>query len=111
MAPESVDPRKPAQRFSHESAEFLRQLVHGERVRLACEPAGAKIDRYGRTLAYLYLEELFVNREIIAKGYGFAYTEYPIAYMEEFRVAGLQRVLRQGAIRLGRSLRAALAPW
>jgi micrococcal nuclease len=26
-APESVDPRKPVERFAHESAAFLRQLV------------------------------------------------------------------------------------
>jgi endonuclease YncB( thermonuclease family) len=34
-APESVDPRKPVQRFGHESADFLRRLVEGKRVRLA----------------------------------------------------------------------------
>jgi hypothetical protein len=28
-----------------------------------------------------------VNREIVAKGYGLAYTKYPFAYMEEFRAA------------------------
>jgi micrococcal nuclease len=34
-APESVDPRKPVERFAHESAAFLRQLVEGKAVRLA----------------------------------------------------------------------------
>jgi micrococcal nuclease len=52
-APESVDPRKPVERFARESATFLSQLVEGKRVRLAYEPAGARIDRYGRTLACL----------------------------------------------------------
>jgi micrococcal nuclease len=28
-APESVDPRKPVERFGHESADFLRRLVGG----------------------------------------------------------------------------------
>jgi micrococcal nuclease len=55
-APESADPRKPVQRFAHESAAFLRQLVEGKTVRLAHEPAGARLDKYGRVLAYLYLE-------------------------------------------------------
>jgi endonuclease YncB( thermonuclease family) len=55
-APELVAPRRPVQRFGHESADFLRRLVEGKRVRLAYEPAGARIDRYGRTLAYLYPE-------------------------------------------------------
>src|SRR5262249_49971554 len=51
-APESVDPRKPVERFARESADFLRGLVEGKRVRLAYEPAGARVDKYGRTLAY-----------------------------------------------------------
>ena len=43
-------------------------------MRLAYEPAGAQMDKYGRLLAYLYLEPggTFVNREIVAKGFGFA---------------------------------------
>jgi micrococcal nuclease len=87
--PESVDPRKPVERFASESAAFLRQLVEGKRVRLAYEPAGARVDKYGRTLAYLYLEPggLFVNREIVAKGFGHAYTAYPFAYLDDFRQA------------------------
>jgi hypothetical protein len=45
------------------------------------------VDKYGRTLAYLYLEPggVFVNREIVAKGFGHAYTVYPFRYMDDFR--------------------------
>jgi hypothetical protein len=59
-------------------------------VRLAYEPAGARADKYGRLLAYLYLEPggLFVNREIVARGFGHAYTEYPFQFMDEFRAVG-----------------------
>src|SRR5262249_23686106 len=88
-APESVDPRKPVERFAHESVAFLRQLVEGKTVRLAYEPAGARVDKYGRVLAYLYLEPggRFVNRALVAKGYAFAYVKYPFAHMEDFRAA------------------------
>jgi hypothetical protein len=69
-APESVDPSKPVERFARESAAFLRRLVEGKRVRLAYEPAGARLDKYGRKPAYPYLEPggLLVNREIVAQG-------------------------------------------
>jgi micrococcal nuclease len=99
-APESVDPRKPVERFARESAAFLRGLVEGRTVRLAYEPAGARIDRYGRTLAYLYLEPggLFVNREIVAKGYAFAYVQYPFQYMDHFRQA--ERAARENSLGL-----------
>jgi micrococcal nuclease len=88
-ARELVDPRKPVERFGHESAVFLGHFVEGKRVRLAYEPAGARIDRYGRTLAYLHVEPggPFVNREIIARGYGHAYVKYPFRHMDDFRAA------------------------
>jgi micrococcal nuclease len=109
-APESVDPRKPVERFARESAAFLRRLVEGKRVRLVGEPAGARIDRYGRTLAYLYLEPggLFVNRELVARGYAFAYVQYPFQFMDDFRAA--ERSAREQGLGLWRPDRPAAAP-
>jgi hypothetical protein len=48
-----------------------------------------RLDRYGRTLAYLYLKPagLFVNHEIVAYGFGHAYVKYPFRFMEDFRAA------------------------
>ncbi len=65
--PESIDPRKPIERFAHEASAFVRGLVDGKMVRVEYEPAGGRLDKYGRLLAYLYLEpgERMVNREII----------------------------------------------
>jgi micrococcal nuclease len=98
--PESVDPRKPVQRFGHEAAEFLRGLIDGKTVRLAYEPAGARVDKYGRLLAYLYREPdgLFINREIVAQGFGFAYVKYPFAHMDDFRAA--ERAARENGLGL-----------
>jgi micrococcal nuclease len=37
-------------------------------------------------LAYVFLEDgTLLNAEIINRGYGFAYTSFPFAQMEEFR--------------------------
>ena len=36
---------------------------------------------------------LFVNREIVAKGYGFAYVKYPFQFMDDFRAA--ERLARE----------------
>jgi len=44
------------------------------------------LDRFGRTLAYVYLEDgTFLNAESIRQGYGFAYTRFPLKWLEEFR--------------------------
>jgi hypothetical protein len=60
-------------------------------VRVAYDPGRSRIDRYGQTLAYLYLEPggLFVNREIIVRGYGYAYVKYPFQFMDDFRAVEL----------------------
>ena len=82
--PETVDPRRPVQFFGREASAFTRRMVEGRRVRLEYDQE--RTDRYGRTLAYVWLEDgTHVNAEIIRQGYGFAYTSFPFRYMEDFR--------------------------
>jgi len=48
-------------------------------------PIGHK-DRFGRILAYVFLEDgTFLNTEIIKQGYGHAYTRFPFKYLDYFR--------------------------
>ena len=94
------------------STQFTKRLIDGKRVRL--EYGWERKDKYGRTLAYVYLPvicpeeiagyssfklvhgfdglhfqphdaEIFINKVIIQEGYGHAYTRFPFKYMEEFR--------------------------
>lgn len=82
--PETVHPTKLVEYFGKEASEFTRKMVRGKLVRL--EYDFQRRDRYGRLLAYVYLEDgTFLNAEIIKQVYGFAYTKYPFRYMEEFR--------------------------
>ena len=82
--PETKDPRKPVQYFGKEATAFTQRLVEGQRVRLAYDQQHQ--DKYGRTLADVYLEDgTFVNAEIIKQGYGFAYTRFPCTDLEQFR--------------------------
>jgi micrococcal nuclease len=85
--PETVDPRKPVQEFGVEAAFHVRSMLEGRQVRLEYDQQ--RLDKYGRTLAYLYLVEdgTFVNLEIIRQGYGHAYLNYPFRQMELFREA------------------------
>jgi len=92
--PESVHPRKPVERFALEASAFVRQRASGKRVRMTGEPGTPNRDRYGRLLRYVYLDDgVLLNSEIIALGYGFAYTKYPFGRMEEFRA--LERQARE----------------
>jgi micrococcal nuclease len=91
--PETVDPRRPVQYFGREASDFTRQLATGKPVRLEFDRD--RTDRYGRTLAYVYLqpEDLLLNAEIIRLGYGFAYTVFPFRMMDLFRT--LEREARE----------------
>ena len=82
--PETKDPRKPVEYFGEEASDFTKNLLEGKMLRLEFDQT--KIDRYGRTLAYVFLEDnTFINAEIVKQGFGFAYTKYPFKYMEDFR--------------------------
>jgi micrococcal nuclease len=87
--PETVDPRRPVQRFGKEASDFAHRLLNGKRVRV--EYDWNRKDKYNRTLAYVYLEDgTLVNSEIIRQGYGVAYTRYPFKFLSEFRAVERQ---------------------
>ena len=90
--PETVDPRRPVEWFGKEASAFTKRMVEGKKVRLEYDQD--RKDRFGRTLAYVYLEDgTFLNAEIVKQGYGHAYTQFPFKYLEEFR--GYERQARE----------------
>ena len=91
--PETKHPQKPVERFGREANDFTARLVEGKPVRLEYDQE--RQDKYGRTLAYVFLEDgTFVNAEIVRQGYGHAYTRFPFRHLEEFR--RLEREAREG---------------
>ena len=90
--PETVDPRRPVERFGKEASDFTKRMAEGKKVRLEYDQD--RRDRFGRTLAYVYLEDgTFLNAEIVKQGYGHAYTQFPFKYLKEFR--GYEREARE----------------
>lgn len=84
--PETVHPMKDVEWFGKEAAKKLRGWVEGKTVCLKMDRDKTQdVDKYGRLLRYLWLENLFVNAELVKQGYAFAYTNYPFQYLEEFR--------------------------
>ena len=87
--PESVDPRKPVQCFAHEASAQAETVLNGQSVYLETDPSQDSVDRYGRTLAYVWTESgrLF-NLDMIAEGYAHEYTyDLPYRYQQIFRTA------------------------
>lgn len=89
--PETHHPTKPAQPFGQEAYEFTRRMVEGKRVELQFD-SGESVDRYGRTLAYVYVEGQFLNEILLRQGLARALTNYPFSseMKARFRAAEAQ---------------------
>lgn len=73
--PEKVSPNVSTQCFADEASRYNQSQVEGKNVRLTQDTSAR--DRYGRLLAYVYLEDgRFLNEELVKKGYAFSST-YP----------------------------------
>ena len=84
--PETVDPRKPVQCFGIEASKKNKELVEGKNVRL--EKDITDKDKYGRLLRYVYIDNLFINLELVKQGFAFSYTYPPdIKYQAEILAA------------------------
>ena len=84
--PESVKPGSPVECFAERASALNERLVRGERVRLVRDVE--ERDRYGRLLAYVYRarDGLFVNAELVRRGYATVATFPPnVAHEREFR--------------------------
>lgn len=70
--------------FGKESKEYLTKLISDKKVRLEYDVT--KLDRFGRTLAYVYLEDrTFINAELVKNGYAVVMTVPPnVKYTDLF---------------------------
>lgn len=79
-----LDPGAPPQPYAREAADYTRRSLTGREVGLEYEP-GDRRDRYGRTLAYVFLADgAFFNRDLVRYGYARAYTRFPFRFREQF---------------------------
>jgi micrococcal nuclease len=72
--PETKHPRKPVEPLGPEATEFTRSQVENRDVTLQFDRE--RRDRYGRVLAYVYVDGKLLNEEIIRAGFSRAETHY-----------------------------------
>ena len=74
--PETVKPNTPVQPFGPEASQFTRDAIaqNGNQVRITFD--GTQIDRYGRTLAMVWLDDTLLNEELIREGLARAQLQY-----------------------------------
>ena len=97
-APEMEREGQPADFLAHKAKQVLAELVEGKRVRL--EYDRLRYDRYGRTLAYLFLlDGTNVSRELVCQGLAHVYTVPPnVRFREELLAAQREAISAQRGI-------------
>jgi len=96
--PETVHPKKPVEPFGPEASSFTKKMLEGRDVRLEFDVQ--ERDKYGRLLAYVYLEDgTFVNAELVKSGFAVILTIPP-----NVKHAGMFLDLQREAREHGRGL-------
>ena len=75
--------------FAQAASDRAQSVLGGRSVYLETDPSQDTVDRFGRTLAYVWIESgrLF-NLDMIADGYAFEYTyDLPYRYQQDFKAA------------------------
>lgn len=87
--PETLDPRKPVQCFGKEASDKAKKLLANASVSIEQDVTQGELDKYGRLLAYIFLEDgTLFNKYMIAEGYGHEYTyNLPYRYQSDFKAA------------------------
>ncbi|MCM8782563.1 MAG: thermonuclease family protein, partial [Candidatus Omnitrophica bacterium] len=71
-APETRHPPKAVEYFGREASSFNKKLVFGKEIFLEYDIQ--KFDKYGRVLAYVYINDIFVNAKLVEEGYAQVFT-------------------------------------
>jgi micrococcal nuclease len=91
--PETKRPEAPVEPWGPEAHEFTRAHVEGREVRLEFDKE--RYDKYGRVLAYVYLDDWFLNEELIRAGMGRAITNHPYSEAMKRRFRAAEREAQQ----------------
>ncbi|WP_319587947.1 thermonuclease family protein [uncultured Desulfobulbus sp.] len=67
-----IDTPEKSQAFGQEAKDFTSSMLSGRKVRV--EPITK--DHYGRTVAMVYADDINLNEQIVAQGFGWMYRKY-----------------------------------
>ena len=85
--PESVTPDKPVEKYGKEASELTCKLVkNAKKIEIEYDSNSDKEDKYGRVLAYVYVDDVMLQKELLSNGLAkvaYLYNDY--LYTEEFK--------------------------
>lgn len=68
--PETVHPKKKVEPFGKEASEYTCSRVKSaKKLEIEYDPGSDKLDKYKRTLGWIYVDDSLLQKELIQKGY------------------------------------------
>ena len=80
--PELDDKRAEYCALAQEATRYNRQLLEGETIRL--EKDVSEVDKYGRLLRYVYVDDILVNAELVRQGLAWAEAYEPDTKYQDY---------------------------
>ena len=81
--PETVKQNSPIEPFGPEASRFTKEIIAQNKNRARIAYDGAKVDRYGRTLAHVWLGDVLLSERLIREGLATAELQY--SYSREMK--------------------------
>ena len=93
--PETVKPGTPVQPFGPEASQFTKDAIaqNGNKVGITFD--GTQIDRYGRTLAMVWLDDTLLNELLIREGLARAQLQYNYSREMKIRFQSAENLAKQ----------------
>lgn len=98
--PESVKPDSPVECFGPEASDRAKELMpRGAGIRVETDPTQERIDDFGRTLAYVFLdsEPRSVNERLVQEGFARVFVSRGEPFRLESRFTALETAARDDA--------------
>ena len=82
--PETVHPTKEVECYGPESSDFAKETLAGTQIAIVTDASQGEVDKYGRTLAYVFLPDGQLFQELLVSGgYAYEYTfDRPYKYRD-----------------------------
>ncbi len=102
--PETKNPKTPVMYFGPQASDYTKRLCMDKQVRVETDSIAGSKDRYGRTLAYIWIGDILLNEKLIADGFGYADVRFKHTRYNQFLAAqqeaiGAKRGLWKGVTR------------
>jgi micrococcal nuclease len=97
--PETVSPSKPVGCYGPEASAQAHKLLDGATVKLEFDASQGRTDKYGRTLAHVWVGGSLYSEAMISAGFGHEYT-----YSKKYTHATKLKAAQAAAKKAGRGL-------